>query len=156
VYQIQNGLPYTLQVDGDDSPGGAVAGINGSNGSNRIDVLGNNSFRQPLTWLLDMRIAKNFAFSERYKLELMADFFNIANKQNVMGVNQNGYFTAASGTVPTPTGSVTCTAALPCLDFFDPTKPATVGSTFGTTTSVNNSNFLYTPRQIQLGLRVHF
>jgi len=27
---------------------------------------------------------------------------------------------------------------------------------FGSTTSVNNSNFLYTPRQIQLGVRVHF
>ncbi|HEY6252453.1 MAG TPA: hypothetical protein VI685_21060, partial [Candidatus Angelobacter sp.] len=107
-------------------------------------------------WLADMRVGKNFTFKERYKLELMADFFNIANKQNVMGVNNTGYFVKASGTAPTPTGSVVCTAALPCLDFFDPTKPASAGSTFGAITSVNNSNFLYTPRQIQLGLRVHF
>ncbi|HEY6254009.1 MAG TPA: TonB-dependent receptor, partial [Candidatus Angelobacter sp.] len=32
VYQIQNGLPYTLQVTGDSAPGGAISGINGSNG----------------------------------------------------------------------------------------------------------------------------
>jgi hypothetical protein len=48
---------------------------------------------------------------------------------------------------------VACSAAAPCLNFnvnnaFSPL--------FGSTTGVNNSNFLYTPRQIQLGVRVHF
>jgi len=145
VYQIQNGLPYTLSVAG-NAPGGEVSGINGSGGTNRIDVLGNNSFRQPRTWLADMRVAKNFAIRERYKVELMANFFNIANKQNVMGVNQTGYIIATSGG--------TCSAASPCLNFN--TNATTGAALFGSVTSVNNSNFLYTPRQIELGARVHF
>jgi hypothetical protein len=153
VYQVQNGLPFTLSVAG-NAPGGAIGGINGSGGTNRIDVLGNNSFRQPMTWLADMRVGKNFSVRERYKLELLADFFNIANKQNVMGVNSTGYLIQSSGSVTTPSGLVPCSAALPCLNFN--VNPTTFAPLFNSITSVNNSNFLYTPRQIQLGVRVHF
>jgi hypothetical protein len=143
VYQVQNGLPYTLSVSG-NAPGGGISGINGSGGTNRIDVLGNNSFRLPLAWLVDMRIAKSFTFNDRYRLELMTDFFNIANKQNVQGQNTNGYSIASGSSAPAVCGSA---ALSPCLAF---------NPTFGTTNSINNSNFLYTPRQIQLGVRVHF
>jgi hypothetical protein len=77
-----------------------------------------------------MRIAKNFSIREKYKVELLTDFFNVANKQNVMSVNTTGYIISGNN-----------------LNF---------NPTFGSTTSVNNSNFLYTPRQIQLGARVKF
>ncbi|HEY1525566.1 MAG TPA: TonB-dependent receptor [Candidatus Angelobacter sp.] len=137
VFQIQNGLPYNLLVSG-NAPvpgpvpaGGVLGSINNSGGTNRIDILGNNSFRLPMTWLTDMRIAKNFSIRERYKVELLTDFFNVANKQNVMSVNTTGYTISGNN-----------------LNF----NPA-FGSTFG---GINNSNFLYTPRQIQLGARVHF
>jgi hypothetical protein len=129
ILQIQNGLPYTLSVAG-SAPGGTVGSINGSGGTNRLDVLGNNSFRMPLTWEPDVRISKTFSFQERYKLELMTDFFNIANKQNVMSVNNTGYIISGSA-----------------LNF---------QNTFGTVTGTNNSNFLYTPRQIQLGAKIQF
>jgi hypothetical protein len=136
VYQIQNGLPYTLSVSGNaplPAPvpaGGSLGSINNSGGTNRIDILGNNSFRLPTTWLADMRIAKNFSIREKYKVELLTDFFNVANKQNVMSVNTTGYIISGNN-----------------LNF---------NPTFGTVTGVNNSNFLYTPRQIQLGARVKF
>jgi hypothetical protein len=136
VYQIQNGLPYTLLVSGNaplPAPvpaGGSLGSINNSGGTNRIDILGNNSFRMPMTWLTDMRIAKNFSIREKYKVELLTDFFNVANKQNVMSVNTTGYIISGNN-----------------LNF---------NPTFGSTTGVNNSNFLYTPRQIQLGARVKF
>jgi hypothetical protein len=136
VYQVQNGLPYTLLVSGNAPvpgpvpPGGVLGSINNSGGTNRIDILGNNSFRLPMTWLTDMRIAKNFSIREKYKVELLTDFFNVANKQNVMSVNTTGYIISGNN-----------------LNF---------NPTFGTVTGVNNSNFLYTPRQIQLGARVHF
>lgn len=162
IYQIQNGLPYTLSVAGNSptsaaagSNQGALGGINGSGGTNRIDVLGNNSFRLPITWLVDMRISKSFTFRERYKVELLTDFFNIANKQNVMGVNNTGYIISTSGTILTPGGgSVTCSNANPCLGFN--VNNTTFAPLFGAVNSINNSNFLYTPRQIQLGARIHF
>jgi hypothetical protein len=152
IYQIQNGLPYTLSVSG-TAPNAEVSGVNGSGGTNRIDVLGNNSFRQPLTWIADMRLAKHFKFQERYDLELIADFFNIANKQNVTSVNNTGYFVFTGSATPPP-GTASCSTANPCLDFFSPFTGAT-SSLFGTTTN-SNSNFAYTPRQIQLGARFRF
>jgi hypothetical protein len=139
ILQMQNGLPYTLSVAG-NAPGGTVGGINGSGGTNRIDILGNNSFRQPMTLEPDVRISKSFTFQEKYKLELMTDFFNVINKQNVMGVNNTGYIISTSA-------AAGCSAAAPCLNF---------NPTFSTVTSTNNSNFLYTPRQIQLGARFQF
>jgi hypothetical protein len=140
IVQLQNGLPYTLSVSG-SAPGGAISGINGSGGTNRIDILGNNSFRMPSQWEQDVRVSKTFTFQEKYKLELITDFFNVPNKQNVMGVNTSGY------TIGTKASTCGTGVALPCLAF----SPA-----FGTVNGTNNSNFLWTPRQIQLGARFQF
>ncbi len=129
IIQVQNGLPYTLGVSG-NAPGGALGSINGSGGSNRLDVLGVNSFRMPYTLEPDVRLSKSFAFQEKYHVELMGDFFNIINKQNVMSVQTLGY-SIAGNTLK-----------------FNPV--------FGSITGTNNSNFLYTPRQIQLGARFSF
>lgn len=129
IVQMQNGLPYTLSVAG-NAPGGVNGSINGSGGTNRIDVLGNNSFRMPYTLEPDIRVGKSFAARERYHVELTADFFNIINKQNVTGVNNTGYIISGNN--------------------------LTFNPTFGTITNTNSSNFLYTPRQIQIGARVSF
>jgi len=159
IVQVQNGLPYTLSVSG-NAPGGTQGNINGAGGTNRIDILGNNTFRMPMTLLPDIRIAKFFSVKEKYSIELSADFFNLINKQNVMGVNTSGYTIQTSGTVATPSGNVACGtggATLPCLNFNVNTSPgANFAQVFGTTTSTNNSIFLYTPRQIQLGARISF
>jgi hypothetical protein len=69
---------------------------------------------------------------ERYKLELSGDFFNIANKQDVTGVNTTGY------TIPFGTTNLV------------------FNSGFGKPFATNGSSFTYTPRQIQLGARVRF
>jgi len=153
IYQIQNGLPYSLTSAG-SAPGGLNSGLNGSGGDTRIDVVGRNTFRRPTTWVSDIRFAKHFKVQEKYDLELSGDFFNIANKQNVTGVNSTGYI-ATTGTVQTPTGPFTCSAAAPCLNFNVDTPANNFAPLFGTITSTN-SNFIYTPRQIQVGIRVKF
>jgi len=159
IFQIQSGLPYTLSVAG-NAPGGAIGGINGSGGTNRIALFGSNSFRMATQWTSDIRISKSFTFLERYKLELSTDIFNIANKQNVMSVNQTGYIISSTGTVATPSGNVTCSTASPCLNFNTAGPTPTVGPAFapvfGSVTATNNSNFLWSPRQIQLGARITF
>ena len=129
IYQIQDGLPFTLRTSGTPSGGALGSSVNGSGGDNRIDAVGRNTFRLPGTWVSDLRLAKFFTFRERYKLELSGDFFNIANKQNVTSVNTTGYI--ISGTT---------------LTFNTP---------FGIPNN-SNSNFAYTPRQVQLGARVQF
>lgn len=152
VYQIQTGLPYSLTTAG-SAPGGLASGINGSGGDNRIDIIGRNTFRRPSPWVADLRIAKHFKAHERYELELTGDFFNIANKQNVTGVNNTGYIVSTS-TVSTPSGPVVCSIAAPCLNYN--VDSTTFAPLFQSITSTNGSNITYTPRQIQLGIRVKF
>ena len=61
--------------------------------------------------------------------------FNVANKQNIDGINNTGYKLAATGTG---------------------TASATYQSSYGTVTSSNNSGFLYTPRELEIGVKVRF
>lgn len=163
IFQIQNGGPVNLVTSGSPSIvqtnpttlknsllGGLGANINGSGGATRLDLIGRNTFRQPTTWVPDLRVAKYFTFQERYKLELLADFFNIANKQNVTQENNTGY-SISNPTVNTTTNVVTpCAAGLATT-----TSCVTANALFGSITNTN-SNFAYSPRQIQLGVRVHF
>lgn len=129
IFQFQDGLPMNLTTSGTPSGGAIGSGITGSGGAQRLDLIGRNTFRFPSTWVQDLRISKSFSMTERYRLELLTDFFNIANKQNVTTKNTQGY--SISGTT---------------LNF---------SPTFGTITNTN-SNFVYTPRQIQMGARIHF
>ncbi|HEX7289356.1 MAG TPA: TonB-dependent receptor [Candidatus Angelobacter sp.] len=134
IFQVQTGLPFTMTTSGTPTataPDRAIgSGLTGSGGANRLDLFGRNTFRLPRTWVQDLRVAKNLSFTERYKVELLADLFNVANKQNITTVNNLGY--TISGNTLTPN-----------------TLP------FGIPQNSNN-NFVYTPRQLQLGLRVHF
>jgi len=138
IVQVQNGLPFGLAVSG-NAPNGVASGINGSGGANRIDALGVNSFRLPFTLEPDLRLSKSIPLKERYRVELSADIFNLINKQNAQLVNNTGYTISTNCSRPT--------GAAACLNF----NPA-----FGTITGTNDSNFLYTPRQIQVGAKFAF
>ena len=133
VYQIQSGLPITVGVSGNAPSALAptTTTINGSGGANRI--LSRDSIQMPGTWVTDLRVSKSFALTERYKVELLTDLFNLANKQNITGVNSTGYSIGGTATAPT---------LVPVSTFNTPFN--------------SNSNFVYSPRQIQIGARFHF
>jgi hypothetical protein len=152
IYQVQNGLPFSLATSG-TPPGGISSGVNGSNGRFGIDAIGRNTFVLPRTQVVDLRLSKKFNFSERYKLELLAEGFNLFNHTNETSANSTGYFIVSRNTiVATPNGPVTCTNAAPCLNF---NVNGAFAPVFGTMTNAN-SNFAYTQRQLQLGARFFF
>jgi outer membrane receptor protein involved in Fe transport len=153
IYSSQSGLPYSLVTSGtptfttpQDSSGttitysGLGAGINGSNGRKGIDVIGRNSFRMKRTINMDLRLSKKVRFGERYAIELLGEAFNIFNHQNVTSVNNTGYIIGSTTADPT-TKAVNAT-----LNF---------NSSFGSVTN-SNSNFAYSPRQLQIGFRFLF
>ena len=150
VIQAQSGLPYSLTTSG-SAPGGLSGGVNGSNGAFRIDTIGRNTFRQPSTLVPDVRLSKNVVVKENYTLELLTNVFNIINKPNVTGVNTLGYSIATTNQ-NTAGGLATCSAAAPCLNF---NVDKNFNPVFGSTTNAN-SNFVYSPRQIEIGVRVKF
>ncbi len=136
VIQAQTGLPYSLSTSGTPT-NGIGSSINGSGGANRIEAIGRNTYKQPGTVNADARVSKRFALTERAKLELLGEVFNIANHQNVTGVTTSGYSIGTTGPKTNP---------IPAL---------TYNANFGQVTSTNN-NFTYLVRTIQVGARVHF
>lgn len=151
-YALQSGLPYNITTSGTLSAGagglsGIGGGINGSNGTFRVPGIARNAFSQPKTNVLDLRISKRFSITERTKLELLGETFNLVNHQNVTSVNTLGYTLGTTGPAAAPTGNI--------LTFnTSPANPQV--SQFGTVTGTNSSNFQFAPRQVQIGVRLQF
>lgn len=144
IYQWQMGLPFSAATTG--SPAGSLAGgnVNGSNGRKGIDILGRNNFRFPNASNIDLSLAKNFAVRERATIELSAQAFNLLNHVNATAVNTLAY---TINTQKTSSVNGTTCDVVNCLLFN--------GATFNTVSNAN-SNFAYTPRQLQLGVRLKF
>jgi outer membrane receptor protein involved in Fe transport len=139
VFQIQNGLPYSASVSGTIS-GAAGSGLTGSGNSGYLLQLGRNTFKQPKTAVADMRLQKDLRFTERFNLELLAEAFNLANHVNVTAVNSGAYSISGSSIRYNP---------------FNPGTGLTGQSGFGSITNAN-STFVYSQRQIQLGMKLDF
>jgi hypothetical protein len=147
IFQAQNGLPYSIGVSG-SAPGllSSGGGFNGSDGVFRI-ASGRNIFPMPGTQNLDLRFTKSIPIKERVHLELLGEAFNLFNHYNVTGVGTTGYVVSKSGTISDTAGATqTCSNATPCLSY----------STSFAIPSSANSNFAYSTRQIQIGLRLKF
>lgn len=163
IFQWQNGLVYSLQASGNAPQGPAATcipyctpagGINGTgtgtgytsaqgsfSGFNYIPGIGRNTFRAPNTSVIDLKLSKVLSYKERYSVEFSGEGFNLFNHQNVTGINTTGYL--LGGTVAAPTMTYCGTA------------PGSCSSVFNTINNAN-SNFAYSPRQVQLGVRLKF
>jgi hypothetical protein len=84
-----SGQPYT--VPGVTPPLGCVG------------TLGRDKFRMPMFFQFDTRISKGINFGERYRVDLIADVFNLFNHTNIIAVNQ----------VCDPLSGSTCAAGQP-------------------------------------------
>lgn len=142
VYQAQSGLPYSLVTSG-SAPLAVSGGINGSGGRSGIDVIGRNTFRNPRTQVVDLRISKKFAFAERYSAEVSGQAYNLFNHVNATSVTNTGYIISST---TTGCGTGVGTSPNPCLNFNAP---------FGTVNNAN-SNFAYSSRQVEIGVRFLF
>jgi outer membrane receptor protein involved in Fe transport len=157
MLQIQNGLGYSVttstatptQYVGTQPFKGASSGLLGTNGSFQIPGTERNGYLQPNTYVADMRFSKSGTIYERYKLQFSADAFNLFNHRNVTQVNTTGSYAISS-----PTSGVAGVTTSPTLG---PNSSAVANGTalLGVPTSAN-SNYVYSTRQIQLGLRLSF
>ncbi len=153
----QSGLPYSAGVTGNfngvilgsganatgvNAAASTSGGINGTGGAARLPGLDRNTFKFRRDLLLDMRVSKRFKIRERFDAELLAESFNLFNHLNVTGVSSTNAYGFTAGTATTPNVLTPNTS----FGVFDPTTFA--GSA--------NSNFIYSPRQVQLGARVQF
>ena len=155
AFTTQSGLPYSMGISGSAStltvtPGAPVQKIinsgsfNGSGGANRIPIIDRNAFQQPTTYVADLRVSKRLTFRERcYALQVLGEAYNLANHQNVTGVNGPAYVVndvLAAGSKTIGVGNTLTPYSVP----------------FSQVTSTNNSNFAANVRQVQLGVRFEF
>jgi hypothetical protein len=146
-FATQNGVPYSAGLNGSTTnlvdpgyPSGFATGVstsyNGTNGLVRAPLIERNAFRQPSTSVLDGRLSKRFTVRENYQFELLAESFNVLNHQNVTAVNTLAY-------------------SISTVNGVNMMSASAANGVFGAKTNSNNNN-IYTPRQIQLGARLHF
>ncbi len=136
--QVQSGLPYSAvttgtaanQCTGVGCLQAASTGITGTGPTTAyLPFFGRNTFKYPRTIEVDLRAQKAFQIYDRYTLEIFGEAFNLANHQNVTGVNGTAY--GINGTT------------------------LTYQTNFAQTSSAN-SNYAYGPRVVQLAARVMF
>jgi outer membrane receptor protein involved in Fe transport len=135
IFNSFSGQRYTGNISGSISaasfglsgstPGG---GVNGSGGSSRLALLPRNFFKQPNIWYLDGRLSRRFSLTERMRLEVLAEGFNLFNRTQVTGVNSTFYNLSGS--------------------------TLTFNAPFSTTTGADST--LFRERQIQLAARFEF
>src|SRR6267142_84393 len=84
ILTAQSGQPYSAQVNFDLN--------NDSNRSTaRTPGVGRNTFYLPRTISLDPRVTKNVQLTERLRLQLIGEAFNIFNHTNINGVSRTKY-----------------------------------------------------------------
>jgi outer membrane receptor protein involved in Fe transport len=154
VVQVQKGLNYSVTTT--SSPTVTINGVkyglsNGMLGAGGSLIIPGTrgQFHQPNTYISDLRLSKQFRITERYKAEFSADCFNVFNHNNITGVNTSASYAISGTSYNAATGALTSNLT--------PNSSAVSNGTalFGTATN-GNSNYVYNPRQIQLGFRVSF
>jgi outer membrane receptor protein involved in Fe transport len=163
VFQGQNGLPYSATI-GAGYPSYSAYGSswNGAGSNYWIPAIGRNTYMQPRTLVVDMRLEKQFtlkAYDKPYHLQLTGEFFNLANHTNVTGVSSTAYnLSSNSGVTSGCTGKlVSGQAQQECSSLtFVPRTGTGVNATGFQSVNNADSNFAYSPRQVQISLRLEF
>ncbi len=158
VFQAQNGLPYSAVIGtGSPSANAYSSSWNGAGGNYWIPAIGRNTYKMRRTMVVDMRLEKQFAmtaYDKPYHLQLTGEFFNVANHMNVTSQSTTAYnlSSATSGcTMVSGQTQQECSTLT-----FVPKAGVGVNATGFQSVSNADSNFAYSPRQVQISLRLEF
>jgi hypothetical protein len=149
LVQLQNGLPYSLTTSSFPSAVAVSTGWDGAGGGTTylpVPGLGRNSFTLRRDEVFDVRAQKDIALPKSYSLQLLAECFNVFNHENYTGVNSIGYIFGG------PTDGVTTKGYTGPQTY---TTQLQYSPSFGVPTNAN-SNYAYSPRQVQIAVKLQF
>jgi hypothetical protein len=145
---VNGSLPTNLTTpDGFTITSTPSTGPNGSGGSFRVPFELRNAFQLPAFENINLRLAKEVRFKERYRVDFIAEAFNLFNHTLVFGATTNQFnLTKVNATTLAACPSTgVCTNALPAFsprtDFRTPTA---------------DQSTLYRERQLQFAVRFQF
>jgi hypothetical protein len=148
IFNAQSGEPYTALVNAD---------LNGDGNSRneRAPGFGRNTFNMPAIIALDPRVSRTIRFSERARLQLIAEAFNVLNHQNITGVRTTMFAFSSTLTPPgNPATSCPVAVGAPCLI---PQAVGNVGiNAFGIPSSANINGQGNVGRVLQLAAKISF
>ena len=80
IFALQSGFAYSAVITGD-------ANRDGNPSTDRVPGTLRNQFTTPNVYTIDARATKSFTFSDRYKVSLVLEAFNLFNRSNIATVN---------------------------------------------------------------------
>lgn len=101
IVTLRDGRPIDQDITGSVSGSRTAAtetfGPNGYGGTSRPPWIGRNSFTTPGFASFDFRTTRNFAINESMKAVLIIEAFNLFNRKNLVGINDDIYRISNSG-----------------------------------------------------------
>jgi len=91
ILTLADGRPYSGFTSGNPTPAGIMGGLLGVGGSSRLPWTGRNIYTYPGAATVDLRLAREFKFSERVRWQLIAEGFNVFNRVNITGITTTQY-----------------------------------------------------------------
>jgi len=91
ILTLADGRPYTGTISGNPTPSGVSTGSLGVGGFARAPWVGRNTYVSPGMATTDLRLARAIKFSERMRLELIGEAFNLFNRVNITRINNSQY-----------------------------------------------------------------
>jgi hypothetical protein len=134
VLTYGSGRPVDARVTGDPNQDGNIY-------NDRLPGWGRNAFIGPDYATTDLRLSREFHISEQIKVEVMAESFNLLNRDNQRTIITDDGFTSSSGHFVTYSNTI-------AMKKF----PAYYASP----ASFMKATAAYAPRQVQLGLKLIF
>ena len=153
IWRVQDGQPVTALMDsfpGCAFDGGLTCGLVsnfGGSDNGRVPFIERNSlFTMPYLFTTDLRVGRRFKVTERASVEFLWEAFNLFNRTNVFGVDNDAFFlnspTGAAGNCPTPAAATNFQGCVVPRSAF-----------LGTNAT---SSDLYGARQMQFAAKIRF
>jgi hypothetical protein len=151
IWRVQDGQPVTAFMDSFPNcafDGGLTCGLVsgfGSADTGRVPFFARNSlFNMPYLFTTDLRIGRRFKVTERASVEFLWEAFNLFNRTNVFGVDNDAFnFTASPDpTCPVPSGATNFQGCVTPRNTFLGVQAT--------------SNDLYGARQMQFAAKIRF
>ncbi len=92
IITLQSGFPYSAFIAGD-------ANRDGNPSTDRVPGTERNQFTTPSVYIFDTRVTRTLYFGEKYRLNLVAEAFNLFNRSNLATVNTGRYGIASSSAI---------------------------------------------------------
>jgi Carboxypeptidase regulatory-like domain/TonB dependent receptor len=144
IVTMSTGQPVTPYITGAPSPldGGVTGGVAyAAPTQGRAGWLPRNSSTAPGFHNVDFRLGRQFAITERLKLALIGEAFNLFNHTNVSGVSTTAFSYLAAGSGACAGHTNACFTPYTSTPYLAPTS---------------TSNLLWGPRQLQVSGRITF